>query len=51
MALGILDHTEIRDLDVDDPKALHLQIEAMKLALSDTAAYVADIDYMDHIMP
>ena len=51
MALGILDHTEIRNLDVDDPKALHLQIEAMKLALSDTEAYVADIDYMDRIMP
>ena len=46
MALGILDQTGIRDLDADDPRALHLQIEAMKLALSDAEAYVADADHM-----
>ena len=51
MALGILDHTPIRDLDADDPRALHLQIEAMKLALADTEAYVADLDHMDRITP
>lgn len=51
MALGILDHTQIRDLDADDPRALHLQIEAMKLALKDTEAYVADIDHMNRITP
>ena len=42
MALGILSHTAIRDLDADDPQALHLQIEAMKLALRDAETYVAD---------
>jgi gamma-glutamyltranspeptidase/glutathione hydrolase len=51
MALGILDHTPIRDLDADDPRALHLQIEAMKLALRDTEAYVADIDHMTAVTP
>ncbi|MEM6898029.1 MAG: gamma-glutamyltransferase, partial [Pseudomonadota bacterium] len=51
MALGILDHTNIRDLDADDPRALHLQIEAMKLALRDTEAYVTDIDHMTRVTP
>lgn len=51
MALGILDHTSIRDLDTDDPRALHLQIEAMKLALKDTEAYVADVDHMNRVTP
>jgi gamma-glutamyltranspeptidase/glutathione hydrolase len=46
MALGMLQHTGIRDLDVDDPLALHLQIEAVKLALRDAAAYVADAEHM-----
>lgn len=46
MALGILSHTAIRDLEADDPLAFHLQIEAMKLALVDAEAYVADQDYM-----
>jgi gamma-glutamyltranspeptidase/glutathione hydrolase len=38
MALGILSNTGIRDLDADDPQAMHLQIEAMKLALRDAKA-------------
>ena len=42
MALGILDRTPIRDYAPDDPRALHLQWEAMKLAFRDTDAYVAD---------
>lgn len=46
MAMGILSHTRIRDLDADDPLAFHLQIEAMKLALSDAETYVADGDHM-----
>ncbi|MEP5728534.1 MAG: gamma-glutamyltransferase family protein [Sulfitobacter sp.] len=46
MALGILDHTNIRDMQVDDPVAIHLQIEAMKLALSDAETYVADPKHM-----
>ena len=51
MALGILNHTQIRDLEADDPRALHLQMEAMKLALKDTEAYVGDIDHMDRVTP
>lgn len=49
MALGILSHTSIRDLDADDPAAIHLQIEAMKLALADAETYVADSDYMTDV--
>ena len=46
MALGILSHTRIRDLDSYDPLAIHLQVEAMKLALVDAETYVADDEYM-----
>ncbi|WP_227268536.1 gamma-glutamyltransferase family protein [Roseobacter weihaiensis] len=49
MGLGILANTGIRDLHVDDPQALHLQIEAMKLALRDAESYVADPDHMTEI--
>ena len=49
MALGILSQTNIRDLDADDPQAMHLQIEAMKLALRDAESYVADLDYMNRV--
>ncbi|MEQ3711479.1 MAG: gamma-glutamyltransferase family protein [Tateyamaria sp.] len=48
-ALGILSNTGIRDLDADDPKAFHLQIEAMKLALRDAEAYVADPGHMSAV--
>jgi gamma-glutamyltranspeptidase/glutathione hydrolase len=51
MGLGILNHTGIRDLDADDPRAMHLQIEAMKLALADTEAYVGDISHMAPVTP
>ena len=51
MALGILSHTNVRDLDADDPQALHLQIEAIKLALRDTETYVGDIDHMTSVTP
>lgn len=46
MALGILSHTRIRDLGADDPRAIHLQLEAVKLALLDAEAFVADEDHM-----
>ena len=46
MGLGILSQTGIREMDIDDPMALHLQIEAMKLALRDAENYVADLDHM-----
>jgi gamma-glutamyltranspeptidase/glutathione hydrolase len=49
MGLGILSQTAIRDMDADDPMAAHLQIEAMKLALRDTGAFVADLDHMKQI--
>lgn len=49
MGLGILSHTAIRDLEADDPLAFHLQIEAMKLALVDAEAYVADSDHMNDV--
>lgn len=49
MALGILSQTNIRDLTADDPQAMHLQIEAMKLALRDAEAYVADLDHMTSV--
>ena len=49
MGLGILNHTGIRDLHPDDPQALHLQIEAMKLALRDAETYVADPAHMGHV--
>jgi hypothetical protein len=44
-----LSNTGIRDLDADDPQAMHLQIEAMKLALRDVESYVADLDHMKAI--
>ena len=49
MAVGILSQTNIRDLGADDPQAFHIQIEAMKLALRDAEAYVADLDYMKDV--
>ncbi|MGZ2256466.1 gamma-glutamyltransferase family protein [Roseobacter sp. A03A-229] len=49
MGLGILSNTAIRDMDPDDPQSLHLQIEAMKLALRDAEHYVADLDHMKTI--
>ncbi|MDH5529461.1 MAG: gamma-glutamyltransferase family protein [Paracoccaceae bacterium] len=51
MALGMLEHSGIRELDADDPRAMHLQIEAMKLALADTEAYVGDVDHMTAVTP
>ncbi len=51
IALGILKHTPICDLDADDPLALHFQIEAMKLALRDAEHYVSDLDYMTPVTP
>ncbi|SEK77252.1 gamma-glutamyltransferase 2. Threonine peptidase. MEROPS family T03 [Roseovarius nanhaiticus] len=42
IALGLVDRTAVADYGPDDPIALHLQIEATKLALADTAAHVGD---------
>ena len=46
IALGLVDRTDVADFGPDDPMALHLQIEATKLALVDGAAHVGDADAM-----
>lgn len=42
IALGMLERFDLAGLPVDGAAAQHLQIEAMKLAFSDTYRYVAD---------
>ena len=49
MALGILNHTPLRDEGPDSPLAFHYQWEAMKLALRDAEAYVADLAHMQEV--
>lgn len=49
MGLGILSRTAIRDVGADDPQAMHLQIEAMKLALRDAEHFVADPSHMSAV--
>ena len=51
MALGMLEHFDLRSHPVDSPDSLHLQIEAMKLAFADARRYVADIDAMREVRP
>jgi len=51
MALGILAETDFAGLKPDSADALHLQIEAIKLAFADLAAYVADLDHMNAVTP
>ncbi|MEP9379083.1 gamma-glutamyltransferase family protein [Aquabacter sp. CN5-332] len=51
MALGILRHLGIEDCAVDSVDALHLQIEAVKLAFADAYAYVADLTHMGAVPP
>jgi gamma-glutamyltranspeptidase/glutathione hydrolase len=46
IAVGILEHVELRSLGVDSVASQHLQIEAMKLAFADLYRYVADPDSM-----
>lgn len=46
MALGMLRHTPIRDHGPDDLAAVHLQIEAIKLAYRDLHSFVADRGHM-----
>jgi gamma-glutamyltranspeptidase/glutathione hydrolase len=51
MALGMLQHFDVRSHPVDGADSLHLQIEAMKLAFADARRYVADVDYMKDASP
>ncbi len=46
IALGILDHLDIRQRAADHPATQHLMIEAMKLAFADVYAHVADPRFM-----
>ncbi len=46
IALGILEHTDVRAHGPDSVTGLHLQIEATKLALADTYAHVGDPEAM-----
>src|SRR5690349_16189569 len=51
MALGMLEHFDVRSLPVDGADSVHLQIEAQKLAFADARAFVADSDYMKPVRP
>jgi gamma-glutamyltranspeptidase/glutathione hydrolase len=42
IAIGILDHFNLGEIEVDSVASQHLQIEAMKLAFADTYRYVAE---------
>ncbi|MBK7357023.1 gamma-glutamyltransferase family protein [Propionivibrio sp.] len=44
--LGILDHSEARRLDFEDPLWMHYYTEASRLAFADRAKYIADPDFV-----
>ncbi|MFA5551773.1 MAG: gamma-glutamyltransferase family protein [Trueperaceae bacterium] len=46
MALGMLRSLDLASMDPDGPEAMHLQIEAMKLAFADTYRFVSDPEAM-----
>ena len=50
IALGILRHVpDFEGLELDSVSWLHLQIEAMKLALADAGRWIADADHMREV--
>lgn len=46
IALGILRHHNIRQYPVDSADSIHLQLEAMKIALAEAYRHIADPAYM-----
>jgi gamma-glutamyltranspeptidase/glutathione hydrolase len=51
MALGMLEHFDLPASECDSALALHLQIEAMKLAFADLHEYVAEAERMTKVTP
>ena len=51
MALGMLEHFDVKRHPVDGPDSVHLQIEAVKLAFADAWRYVADLEHMKDVKP
>ena len=51
MALGMLRHFDLPSMAPESPEAVHLQLEAMKLAFADMHAYVADPAFMTRVRP
>jgi gamma-glutamyltranspeptidase/glutathione hydrolase len=49
MALGMLEHFDLKAAGVDSALSQHLQIEAMKLAFADMQEFVADPDAMQQV--
>ena len=49
MALGMLEHFDMKAAGLDSALSQHLQIEAMKLAFADMQAFVADPDAMQTV--
>jgi gamma-glutamyltranspeptidase/glutathione hydrolase len=49
MALGMLEHFDLKGAGLDSALSHHLQIEAMKLAFADLQEYVADPDFMREV--
>jgi gamma-glutamyltranspeptidase/glutathione hydrolase len=46
MALGMLEHFDLKSVEADSALAMHLKVEAMKLAFADLHEYVGDADRM-----
>ncbi len=46
IALGILDHFDLKTLSPDSADSIHLQVEAMKLAFADIERHLSDPDWM-----
>jgi len=45
--LNILEGYDLRSLGHNSPEAIHLQVEALKLALADREKYIGDPDFVD----